>query len=267
MPQVTLLPSRHAAIHPHVCRRNLGRLLGIAAAMVVGAAVGCSPDGDNNNQQGFASNPNDTAGTGGSGPVDPPPPPGDDGGSGGTGGTGGGIGSGSGCQAGHYVGGFEGTYRSPADPGASVFQFDLVIMSFENIFDMFDYGLELWLEEADGGGDDCSLGTEFCADYVVSGGKIRGTANAYLLVNAPFEIDLTGELDCSQGQFRGLLQNGWYEVFGERYPFSGTIEATYDQGTFSFTNGSWAVEEEDPAPNPPPAGWGGEGTWQASLNQ
>lgn len=176
-----------------------------------------------------------------------------------------GVGSSLGaCKAGHYIGEFSGMYRSIAwgngeDANA------LMVKSLDNALAM-TVGLEFWLQES---GVECAPGEEFCGGFTITGGKMRGNAdpNGTGLILVPFEIDLTGDLDCNTGEFRGQLSNGWYDVFGARATFAGDITANYDSANSTFINGMWDVVEDPPAPGatpfPPGANIGGEGTWSA----
>lgn len=161
--------------------------------------------------------------------------------------------SGGGCEAGHYVGSFTGTYLSPA-------AFELFPVPIEAV-DLVDLtgqnpplpGFEFWLESAGEGMAECSAEDEFCFDFQVKGGIVRGQANGLF----PFEVELVGDLDCSQGIFKGTLQNGWYDAFGVKYEFEGWMDSSYDSTNTQFFDGTWAVTE--------PAGMmaGGDGTWYA----
>lgn len=177
---------------------------------------------------------------------------------------------GGGCQPGHYVGSFDGTYNSAAWGNGSV------PLSIAAVPSMGRPGLEFWLERSST--SECPPGTEFCADFTVKGGKIRGFADPFSDGSASsqqdpfalairFEIDFGGDLDCSRGQFRGLLQNGCYDVATILFRFEGTAPATYDSASSSFTNGQWSVTEMPMADAwfPPDANIGGMGSWQASL--
>lgn len=175
------------------------------------------------------------------------------------------------CQPGHYVGAFGGTYNSAAWGNGSV------PLSIAATPSMGRPGLEFWLE---GIARDCRSDEEFCADFTVRGGKIRGFADPFsdgnaedgnaadpLIVAVPFEIDFGGDLDCSRGKFRGLLQNGCYDVATVLFRFEGNAPADYEPASSSFTNGQWTVKEM-PAPGawfPPDANIGGMGSWEASL--
>lgn len=177
------------------------------------------------------------------------------------------------CQPGHYVGSFDGTYNSAAWGNGSA------PLSIAAVPSMGRPGLEFWLERSTT--VECPPGAEFCGDFTVKGGKIRGFANPFsdgdkssgntaddiFALAIRFEIDLSGELDCTRGQFRGLLQNGCYDVATILFRFEGTAPASYDPATTSFTNGQWAVKEM-PMQGvlfPPDANIGGMGTWEASL--
>jgi hypothetical protein len=182
------------------------------------------------------------------------------------------VSGGGSCQPGHYVGAFNGMYNSAAWGNGSV------PLTIAAVASMGRPGLEFWLEQS--GTTDCGT-AEFCGDFTVKGGKIRGFANPFsdgkassgsggsdpLALAIRFEIDFGGELDCSKGQFRGLLQNGCYDVATILFRFEGTAPATYDPKTTSFVDGQWAVKEQ-PMPDvlfPPDANIGGMGSWNASL--
>jgi hypothetical protein len=175
------------------------------------------------------------------------------------------------CQPGHYVGDFNGMYNSAAwGNGSSP-------LSIAATPAMGRPGLEFWLEAIP---HNCRSDEEFCADFTVRGGKIRGYANPFSAPNMPddgnsdgptlairLEIDFGGNLDCSRGKFRGLLQNGCYDVATILFRFEGTAPADYDPATSSFTNGMWMVTELPSADAwfPPDSNIGGMGSWQASL--
>ena len=178
------------------------------------------------------------------------------------------AGGANGCQPGHYVGVFTGMYNSAAWGNGSL---PLTIAAVPSLGRP---GLEFWLEKS---GGECKSGVEFCPEFTVKGGKIRGFADPFsdgtanssggFAIAVRFEIDFGGELDCSRGQFRGLLQNGCYDVATLLFRFEGTAPAMYDQQTSSFTNGQWTVKEMA-MPGvlfPPDANIGGGGVWQASL--
>ncbi|HET8939140.1 MAG TPA: hypothetical protein VFN67_37100 [Polyangiales bacterium] len=176
------------------------------------------------------------------------------------------------CRAGHYVGDFNGTYNSAALPNGTG---PLMIAATPSLGKP---GLEFWLERIP---RNCRTDEEFCADFTVRGGKIRGFANPFPSANAPpggttdnglaiairFEIDLSGELDCSSGVFRGLLQNGCYDLATLLFRFEGTAPAFYDPASSSFNDGMWSVEEKPTADRwvPPDAELGGMGSWQARF--
>jgi hypothetical protein len=181
-----------------------------------------------------------------------------------------GSGSANGCAPGHYVGAFKGMYNSASWGNGSA------PLSIEAVASMGRPGLEFWLEKT----SKVCTSSEFCADYTVKGGKIRGFANPFANPSATdagatnpfaiavrFEIDFGGELDCSTGQFKGLLQNGCYDVATVLYRFEGTAPAQYDRATSSFTQGQWTVKEMPMTGVlfPPGANIGGMGAWDAKL--
>lgn len=176
------------------------------------------------------------------------------------------------CRPGHYVGDFSGTYNSAALPNGTG------PLSIAATPSQGRPGLEFWLE---GIPRNCRSDEEFCADFTVKGGKIRGFANPLVGVNpAPgdtndnglaiairFEIDFGGELDCSRGQFMGLLRNGCYDIATVLFRFEGDAPATYDPASSSFTDGMWTVHEMVSAERwvPADADLGGMGSWQARF--
>lgn len=175
------------------------------------------------------------------------------------------------CQPGHYVGTFSGTYNSAAWGNGAP---PLTIAATPSLGRP---GLEFWLESIP---RDCRADQEFCADFTVKGGKIRGWANPFstgeeamagsdgnpLSLAVRFEIDFGGNLDCSRGEFLGLLQNGCYDLATVLFRFTGTAPADYDLATSSFTNGQWTVTEQVPADAwaQPDPNIGGMGRWQAT---
>ena len=177
----------------------------------------------------------------------------------------------NGCLPGHYVGLFVGTYNSAAWGNG------LLPLTVAAVDSFGQPGLEFWLEKTT---TDCA-GAEFCADFTVKGGKIRGFADPFsdgdqsasdddgFALAIRFEIDFGGELDCSRGQFRGLLQNGCYDVATFLFRFEGTAPATYDHASSSFKDGQWAVKElaMPDALFPPDPSIGGMGIWEAGLVQ
>ena len=172
--------------------------------------------------------------------------------------------SGGDCKPGRYVGDFSGTYRSQVwgngDPAAALMVNGLAdpITGVEP--------LEFRLEKAEE--VQCAANDEFCGGFKVTGGKMMGGADPSNtgIISVHFEIDLTGDLDCRTGEFRGKLSNGFYDVATVLYYFEGDIVGKYDSSTSSFYEGEWSVVEE-PKPGlliPPDQSIGGEGTWQAS---
>ena len=170
------------------------------------------------------------------------------------------------CKAGHYVGQLMGVYLSPAAMGFTPSGVPVstdpnnidaaVINSLFPPADGVSPGFEFWLEASDDAAP-CSGDEEFCFDFKVEGGKAKGVANGLF----PFEMDLTGDLDCGQGRFVGIIENGWYSVAGIVYEFEGTIEGSYDESRAAFFDGVWEVHE----PADPTAG--GDGTWYTAWTQ
>ncbi len=246
-------------------------LLHIGFLLAIGPLVACSADTGSTRHPtlGSAGTSGAAGGTAAAGNGDfgnttssAPPAPG---------GTGGGTGA-NGCAPGHYVGSFDGVYNSAAWGNGS---FPLTI---EAVASMGRPGLEFWLEKTSA---PCTS-SEFCADFSVKGGKIRGFANPFSDPNAPktdasvanpfavavrFEIDFAGELDCSTGEFKGLLHNGCYDVATVLYRFEGTAPAKYDRAQSKFNEGKWAAKETPMTGVifPPDSKIGGTGTWDAKL--
>ncbi|HTU63284.1 MAG TPA: hypothetical protein VMF89_32710 [Polyangiales bacterium] len=170
-----------------------------------------------------------------------------------------------GCKAGHYIGKFVGDYRS-----AAWYEGGEIIMFATADFDGKP-GFEFWLESVE---QPCMPGQEFCPGAVVKGGKLRGNVTPFEDANDPntmgglgfsvrFEIDLTGELDCNTGMFRGRLENGCYDILSVLHRFDGTITGDYVLATSAFTAGAWNVEEELMAGAMPTNMLGGAGEWSA----
>lgn len=181
------------------------------------------------------------------------------------GGTGGSLGGGGAdCKVGHYVGNFDGRYRSQVwgngDP-----MFELHVQGLADpVMGVEPLEFDLVQSEA----ESCGASEEFCGGYKVEGGKMMGGADPFDsgLLSVHFEIDLTGDLDCRTGEFRGRLENGFYDVAGAKFYFEGDIVGQYDNGTFSFGPGTWdVVEDPGTAIIPPDQSIGGSGTWEASL--
>jgi hypothetical protein len=129
--------------------------------------------------------------------------------------------SGGSCEPGHYEGAFDGSYVTGAAP--------FPVMGNLN----FDLG--------------ASTNGEF---FEVSGGHMMGSA----LVIFPFEAEIVGTLDCTNGTFDGFLQNAFYVDTSGQNPMQGPFRAQYDKFNHAFINGVWSVTEEDAAGNfPPPA--------------
>ncbi|HEX7479278.1 MAG TPA: hypothetical protein VF331_15840 [Polyangiales bacterium] len=158
--------------------------------------------------------------------------------------------TGGSCEAGHYVGKFDGTYNAAFGLGLPVAATDSTDLATGKVLP----GLEFTLNK--------KPGSEILA---ISGGKIRGTANGLF----PFQIDLLGNLDCSTGKFTGTM-DGYYEFpLTVKNPFLGTVTADYNKITHQFINGTWTLHEPQadgglPPIGPPP---GGSGHWNADLTK
>jgi hypothetical protein len=173
-----------------------------------------------------------------------------------------------GCKAGHYTGKFFGDYRS----GAWLEGSETIMFATADVNERL--GFEFWLESVD---QPCSPGQEFCTGAIVKGGKLRGNATPFEDANDPstmgglgfsvrFEIDLTGELDCNSGKFRGKLENGCYDILSALYRFDGTITGDYSLSSHEFSAGVWHVDEKLMAGMDAPANpLGGNGQWSASF--
>jgi hypothetical protein len=251
----------------------------VAVALIAGDAIGCASESEPTRAaaepQGPATpsnaagsvatnNPNDTLQLGDAGKVGlAPSVPAD-------------MTAGSICTPGHYVGTFSGTYKSSAWLNGTV-PLDFATADFES-----KPGFEFWLEAVE---QPCPPGTEFCPGATVKGGKLRGFANPFadasagammpvagagatdpFALSVRFEMDLTGELDCATGKFRGRLQNGCYDVLSVLYRFAGTLKSDYDHITTTFKNGTWEITEL-PMDSliPPDPSIGGTGVWNAKL--
>ncbi|HEX7476386.1 MAG TPA: hypothetical protein VF331_01130, partial [Polyangiales bacterium] len=159
------------------------------------------------------------------------------------------------CEAGHYVGAFTGKYYAPAalNTATDVASVDTAAVLGGPVLP----GLEF------------TLNSSKSEIFAITGGKIRGTANGLF----PFDIDLTGNLDCSTGKFTGTM-NGHYTVVGINYPFLGTITADYNKITHQFINGTWTLHEPLADGGLPPIvvpgitmAPGGSGSWNADWKK
>lgn len=229
----------------------------MVALVLALVSIGCAtPPEQSRTREGLAGD-DGTAGAPGSDAFDnanfvPPPP------------TNASIVPGGNCKAGHYLGQLEGLYVSPAavgfTPGGVPISTDPKFIATDILNTLFppmggvSPGFEFWLNAAEDYSP-CEEGQEFCFDYQVEGGKARGVADGLF----PFELEINGQLDCDQGKFQGLVENGWYEVAGIRFFYEGTIEGSYDAAQAAFFDGKWKVHE----PADPTAG--GEGTWYTAY--
>jgi hypothetical protein len=169
------------------------------------------------------------------------------------------------CAPGHYVGMLQGEYFSQVWGNGSVpIPFATGDMNGQP-------GMEFWLEQVE---RECT-DAEFCADFEIRGGKLRGWAIPNADDENPmgggfgvrFEMGLSGALDCRTGEFRGQLVDACYDVLGTLYRMEGTLDASYDKAADAFVMGSWVLTEM-PLPGslvPPDASIGGAGDWDAAL--
>jgi hypothetical protein len=178
------------------------------------------------------------------------------------------------CAPGHYIGNFAGNYMT------SLYANGTVPVHFSTKDSNGKPGFEFWLEAVT---QPCPPNNEFCPEAVVKGGKLRGFATPFtdpdaglnadagasnpFALSVRFEIDLSGELDCAAGKFRGQLQNGCWDVFSVLLRFSGTLESGYDSASSTFTGGTWDITEMPTMNSTPPTGTklGGTGEWGAKL--
>lgn len=161
--------------------------------------------------------------------------------------------SGGACKAGHYVGTLGGMYRTPL-----LFEFP-VQFETEDVPDPAGgpdiAGFEFWLTASDEA--QCEAGQEFCFDFRIEGGMAQGYASG----SVPFEMEMVGDLDCSQGVFVGELRSGKYTLAGIDYLFEGTISGSFDADNDQFFDGVWEVSE--PASVMLGGNAGGNGEWYA----
>jgi hypothetical protein len=169
------------------------------------------------------------------------------------------------CRTGHYIGEFFGQYWSGAWLGGA----EPLPFATADVGDK--PGFEFWLEAVD---QPCAPGQEFCTGAIVKGGKLRGNATPFqdaadpnteggLGFSVRFEIDLTGELDCMAGKFRGRLENGCYDILSVLYRFDGAIDGDYSLTTNMFSAGAWDVAEKLMPGAAPANPLGGKGEWTA----
>ena len=169
------------------------------------------------------------------------------------------------CRTGHYLGEFFGEYFSGAWlEGSEPLPFATADVNGKP-------GFEFWLEAVE---QPCAPGQEFCTGAIVKGGKLRGNATPFEDASDPstqgglgfsvrFEIDLTGELDCMAGKFRGRLENGCYDILSVLYRFEGMIDGNYSLSTSTFSEGVWQVSEQSMPGAAPVNPLGGNGQWTA----
>jgi hypothetical protein len=155
--------------------------------------------------------------------------------------SGGGMGTGV-CQTGMYTGTFScGFILNPGDAGLDASSPDA------SPFPPITGNLSFVLSQSTHGelGQDMASGT-----FVLNAGLTTGMAN------------LDGTLDCASGQFTGSLSGGTYSIsfFGLPF-FSGTFEgpltSAYNGTSFSFTDGTWALNVANEGECP--------GTWTANY--
>jgi hypothetical protein len=160
------------------------------------------------------------------------------------------------CRAGYYTGGFTGKYK----PGAFGFGIGTSLLEVDIMGAMSNGrpALDMTLEENVMGN-----GGEFTT-FTVGNGCMTGVAMA-VGTNNPFVARLTGDLDCSTGQFIGTLEGKYtlLDLMGLEFKFKGPLTAQFDVDSSSLEDGEWTVDEP-PALTGDPAG-GGVGTWNASF--
>jgi len=161
------------------------------------------------------------------------------------------------CRAGYYSGGFTGKYK----PGAFGFGIGTSLLEVDIAGAMSNGrpALDLTLEENFMGN-----GGEFTT-FTVGNGCMTGVAMA-VGTNNPFVARLTGDLNCSTGEFIGTLEGKYtlLDLQGLEFTFKGPLIAQFDVDTSSLKDGEWTVSEP-PALTGDPAG-GGEGTWNATWD-
>jgi hypothetical protein len=146
------------------------------------------------------------------------------------------------CVTGLYTGNFEGE--------AGFF----IAVGAVSGFDLFEEAppLQITLATPEGASE---LGA------VVGDGKMRGTADGLF----PFEATIKGMLDCTTKQFKATLMGSVQLVLdGVLNHFTGTMTATYDSQSQTFTNGTWTVTGSE-ADGGTDFGLTGTGTWMASY--
>ncbi len=154
----------------------------------------------------------------------------------------------SACQAGHYVGTFNGSYSSHVIIGIPL---------------TVSGNVDMTLDQAGDAGTQCMYYGEFmnCSNFFnVSGGTVTGVANGSAdggMDGYPYFCTLTGTLDCPNKKLIG----GWIDctycvgaldstgmacapVAGGLLPgiggqFAGPVTADYDTSALSFLNGTW----------------------------
>jgi len=141
------------------------------------------------------------------------------------------------CEAGTYLGTFDGMY------GPSVMVASMPVIP---IFPIDLPGLPGLVFE---------LKREGTGEiFRVSNGEMNGNA----LGGFPFHSDIEGSLNCETNRFEAMMTNGTYFIGPLQYFFEGPLVADYDRMTHSMVNGTWSVTE----PNYPIAG--GSGTWTST---
>ncbi len=160
------------------------------------------------------------------------------------------------CRAGYYTGNFHGTYRPGAfGLGITGTWFEVEIAGGKSFFDDSLPPLAFTLTEEYGGSGEFQT-------YKVSGGCMQGLATAVAVTQSPIVAKLTGDLNCSTGEFTGMLE-GYYTLIGipgADYTFTGPVTGQFALDD-AAGNGEWTVQEP-PAVDGTPMG-GGEGSWDA----
>jgi hypothetical protein len=148
------------------------------------------------------------------------------------------AGGGGECYAGRYFGAFSGIYRQ----NEAYVGFGIPIVGH----------VDIRLTESANG-----------EIFMVDGGKFKGAALEFV----PFSAKISGQLNCSTGEFTAEIYDGRYYLTGisaapgipANYFFEGKMFAQYDSTEKKLINGGWNVDEPDRPKN------GGKGEWAANY--